>query len=240
MDEYAWLWAAIAVGVGILFGQIGGRLARASIGRANRDEHTRASALAVSRGIFWGSTAVGLAIAAGILDRDGLEEYAEILRDGLPRVLVAIVLAIGGYAVAIFVAKAVGQAAREATGVRQLAMERAIKLSIFALAVVIALVVAGVGRTVLVVVLVALVGAPSLALALLTANGARGVASQLSAGRALRHRFEEGWHLHVGDLDGEVTAMEATFVEVLDDNGVRHQLPNEWLLERPYRAVPRR
>lgn len=240
MDEFAWLWAAIAVGAGLLMGQIGGRLARSSIGRSHRDEDTRGSALAVSRGIFWGSSAVGLAIAAGILDPDGIREYADLLRDGLPRVLMGLVLAILGYAVALFMAKAVGQAAREATGVRQVAMERAIKASIVAVAVVLALVVAGMDHTMLVVILVALVGAPAIAFALLTANGARGVASQLSAGRALRHRFEEGWRLEVGELNGEVTAMEATFVEVLDDEGRTHQLPNAWLLDHPYTADPGR
>lgn len=238
MVEYAWLWAAIAVGAGLLAGQIGGRLARSAIGRQRRDEHTRETALAVSRGIFWGATAVGLAIAAGILDSEGLGEYPEMLRDGLPRILIGIVLAIVGYAVAQFLAKAVGQAAREATGVRQAAVERAIRVAITAVAIVLALVVAGVDHAMLVVVLVALVGAPALALALLTANGAHGVAAQLSAGRALRHRFEQGWRLEVGELTGEVIAMEATFVEVLDDDGRRHQLPNAWLLEHPYRAEP--
>jgi small-conductance mechanosensitive channel len=149
-----------------------------------------------------------------------------------------VVLAIVGYAVAMVVAQAVGQSAREATGVRQVAMERAIKVSIFAVAVVVALVVAGVDHTMLVVVLVALVGAPAVAFALLTASGAQGVATQISAGRALGHRFEQGWTLEVGELTGEVISMEPTFVEVLDNDGRRHQLPNAWLLERPYRAEP--
>lgn len=238
MTEYAWLWAAVAVGVGLLIGQIGGRLVRRYIGRSHRDENTRASALAASRGVFWGSTAVGLAIAAGILDRDGLEEFVDLLREGLPRVLLGVVLAIVGYAVAMVVAQAVGQSAREATGVRQEGMERAIKASILAVAVVMGLVVAGVDNTMLVVVLVALIGAPALAFALLTAIGARGVAAQISAGRALRHRFEEGWSIEVEGLNGEVISMEPTFVEILDDAGNRHQIPNGWLLERPYSAEP--
>jgi hypothetical protein len=234
VSEYAWLWAAIAAGAGLLIGQIGGRIVRRSIGHNKRDENTRASALAASRGVFWGASALGLAIAAGILDPDGLEEFGNLLRDGLPRILMGVVLAIVGYAVAMAVAQAVGQSAREATGVRQVA----IKVSIFVVAVVVALVVAGVDHTMLVVVLVALVGAPAVALALLTARGAEGVATQISAGRALGHRFEEGWTLEVGELTGEVISMEPTFVEIIDKEGCRHQLPNAWLLERPYRAEP--
>lgn len=238
MTEYAWLWAAVAVGVGLLIGQIGGRLVRRSIGHGKRDENTRASALAAARGVFWGASALGLAIAAGILDRDGLEEFSDLLSNGLPRILMGVVLAIVGYAMAMVVAQAVGQSAREATGVRQVAMERVIKVSIFAVALVVALVVAGVDHTMLVVVLVALVGAPAVAFALLTSRGAEGVATQISAGRALGHRFEEGWTLEVGELTGEVISMEPTFVEVLDREGRRHQLPNAWLLERPYSAEP--
>ncbi len=243
MIEYAWLWAAVAVGVGLLMGQIGGRVARAAIGRNPRGDSTRATSLSVSRGVFWGCTAVGLVIAAGILDRDGLDEFGDLLREGLPRVFMGIVLAIVGYAVALFVAKAVGQSAKEATGVRQLAVERSLKISIMAIAVVLALVVAGVDTAVLLVILVALVGAPALALSLLTAIGARGVASQISSGRALRHRFEHGWHLEVDSpagpvLSGKVVEMHPTFVELEDDEGERHQLPNRWLLERPYVASP--
>ncbi len=238
MTEYSWLWASVVVGVGLLLGQIGGRLVRRSIGADRRGEQTRSSALAASRTVFWGSGALGLAIAAGILDPDGLAEFGQLLRDGLPRILLGIVLAIVGYGVAIVVAYAVGQSAREATGVRQVAVERAIKFSIMAVAVVLGLVVAGVDHTMLVVVLIALVGAPALAFALLTANGAGVVANQISAGRALGHRFDAGWRIQVGDLTGEVLSMEPTFVEILDDEGHRHQLPNAWLLQQPYTADP--
>ena len=83
-----------------------------------------------------------------------------------------------------------------------------------------------------------LIGAPALALALLSAFGGRGVASQVAAGRALRHRLRSGWQLEVGSLHGEIVELHTTFVEVEDDSGERHQLPNRWLLERPYRAGP--
>ncbi|MCB1011448.1 MAG: mechanosensitive ion channel [Microthrixaceae bacterium] len=238
MTEYAWLWAAVAVGVGLLMGQIAGRVVRASIGRRSRSESTRSTALMVSRGVFWGCTAVGMVIAAGILDSEGLDEFVDLLREGLPRVFMGIVLAIVGYAVALFVAQAVGQSAKEATGVRQLAVERTLKVSIMAIAIVLGMVVAGIDTAVLLVILVALVGAPALALSLLTALGARGVASQISSGRALQHRFEQGWCLEVDGIEGEVIEMHPTFIELEDALGERHQLPNRWLLDRPYKAVP--
>ena len=64
MTEYAWLWAAVAVGVGLLIGEIGGSIGRASMARSSRSEDTRNRALAVSRGVFWGSVAVGLLLFA--------------------------------------------------------------------------------------------------------------------------------------------------------------------------------
>lgn len=238
MTEYAWLWAAVAVGVGLLIGEIGGSIVRASMGRSHRSEDTRNRALAVARGVFWGSVAVGLLIAAGILDRDELEEFGDLIRDGLPRILVAVVLLIVGYAVSLAVAAMVGQSARKGTGVRQVALERGIKVALMAITAVVALVVAGVDESMLLVFFAALIGAPALALALLSAFGGRGVASQVAAGRALRHRLRSGWQLEVGSLHGEIVELHTTFVEVEDDSGERHQLPNRWLLERPYRAGP--
>ena len=236
MTEFVWLWAAVAVGVGLLIGEIGGSIVRASMGRANRSEDTRNRALAVSRGVFWGSVAVGLLIGAGILNRDEVEEFGELLREGMPRVMMAIVLVIAGYAVSLAVAAMVGQSARKGTGVRQVALERGIKVSLIAITAVAALVVAGVDESMLLVFFAALVGAPALALALLSAFGGRGVASQVAAGRALRHRLRTGWRIEVGSLEGEIVELHTTFVEVEDEQGERHQLPNRWLLERPYRA----
>ncbi|MFV0315748.1 MAG: hypothetical protein ACK5O2_02155 [Microthrixaceae bacterium] len=245
MIAYGWLWAAVAVGVGLLMGQIGGRVARSLMGRWRRDDSTRSTALTVSRTVFWGCTAVGLVIAAGILDRDGLDDFVQLLQEGLPPVFLGIVVVIVGYAVSIFVGSAVGQSAKEATGVRQYALERTLKISTMAIAVVVAMVVAGVNTSVLVVVLVALIGAPALAISLLTAYGARGVAKQITSGRALHHRFESGWQIELDNLNGppvvgRVIKIHPTFVELEEPDGTLHQLPNKWLLEQPYRAAPPR
>ncbi len=41
MTENAWLWAAVAVGSGLLVGEIGGSIVRASMGRTTRKPDTR-------------------------------------------------------------------------------------------------------------------------------------------------------------------------------------------------------
>jgi hypothetical protein len=238
MTDNPWIWALVAVGIGLLVGEIGGSIVRASMGRRERSPLTRDRARAAASGVFWGSVAVGLVIAAGVLDRKEVERFGDLLRSGVPRILLALVMVIVGYAVALAVGAAVGQSALKATGVRQVALERALKVSIVAVAVVVALRIAGVETGLLVVLFAGLIGAPALALALLSAFGGRDVASQVAAGRALRHQVREGWDLEVDHLHGQIVALHTTFVEMEDTTGALHHLPNRWLLERPFTAGP--
>jgi hypothetical protein len=238
MTDNPWLWAAVAIAVGLLIGEIGGSIVRSLMGRRERSPLTRQHARSTASGVFWASVAAGAVIAAGILDRDELEDFGSLLREGLPRLLLAGVLLIVGYALALALAAAVGQSALKATGVRQVALEKVLKGTILAIAVVVALRVAGVDTTLLVVLFAGLIGAPALAFALLTALGGREVASQVAAGRALRHQLRKGWSLRVEDLVGDVVALHTTFVEVEDVHGELHHLPNGWLLERPFVAGP--
>ena len=58
MEHAEWIWAAVAFGSGLLFGEIAGRLARRAMDR--RGVAAREHAGAVGSFIFWASTAVGL------------------------------------------------------------------------------------------------------------------------------------------------------------------------------------
>lgn len=236
MIDIPWIWALVAVGVGLLLGEIGGSVVRSLMGRSSRSPGTRERARSTASAVFWASVAVGMVVAAGILDSEELDDFGEVLGDGLPRLLLAGVLLIAGYALALVIAAAVGQSALRATGVRQVALERVLKVGVIAIAVVVALRTAGVDTSLLIVLFAGLVGAPALTVALLTAAGGRHVAAQLAAGRALRNQLEVGWRISVEDLRGTVVAMNTTFVEVEDDEGRVHHLPNRWLMERPFRA----
>jgi len=242
MDENTWIWAVVAVGIGLLVGEIAGSLVRAAVSRGDRSDLARERGRQAASGVFWGSVAVGLVIAAGILDRSELEEFWDALGDGMPAVLLAAVVVIAGYAVGLAIAAAVGQSALRATGVRQVALERALKVVIVAIGAVVALRLGGVDDTLLVVLIAGLVGAPALALSLLTARGAETVASQVAAGRALRNQVRVGWMLEAGDgpgaISGEVVALHSTFVEVEAHDGGLHHVPNRWLLDHPFRAGP--
>jgi hypothetical protein len=238
MTDNPWLWAAVSIAVGLLIGEIGGSIVRSVMSNRSRSPLTRERARSTASGVFWASVAGGAVMAAGVLDQEGLEEFGSMLREGLPRLLLSGVLLIVGYALALALAAAVGQSALKATGVRQSALEKALKFTILAISVVVALRVGGVDNSLLVVLFAGLIGAPALALALLTALGAREVATHVAAGRALRHQIQEGWTLQVDDVLGDVVALHTTFVEVVDTTGELHHLPNGWLLERPFVAGP--
>lgn len=238
MDDAQWIWAAVALGSGLLFGEIAGRLLRNRL--AGREDPTQVSgASAVGSFVFWASTAVGLVVATAIIDVEALEELGDRLADNLPQLLSAFLLLIVGYAVAVAVAATVGQSARKATGVRQVALERALRILIMVAAVVVALTEVGVESSMLVVLVAVAVGTPALALALLSAGGGRDVAAEIAAGRTLRHRLHPGLRISVGEHAGTVVALHATSVEIETGSGERILLPNRVVASGPVRLSPR-
>ena len=184
----------------------------------HRSPAVRSTARTVGSLVFWTSTAIGMVIAVGILDVSVLEDLGDVLSDELPNILLALVMLIVGYAVAVAVAAAVGQSARRASGVRQKNLERLLRFLIMVAAAVLALTQVGVSDTMLAVLLTVLVAAPAVAMAMLSAFGGRDVASQLAAGRALRHQLREGWTLSCRADDdavvGRIVELHPTSVEV--------------------------
>lgn len=231
MENSEWIWAAVAFGSGLLFGEIAGRLIRGAMAR--RGDGARDAAPAVGTFVFWGSTAVGLLVATAIIDSRVLEDLGSRLSDNVAHLLVAFLLLIGGYAASIAVAAMVGQSARKATGIRQVALERLLRIVIMAFAVVVALTELGVDSSVLVVLLAVTVGAPALTLALITAFGSRDVASQIAAGRALRHQLHAGQFIRCGDEMGTVVAMHPATVEIERSDGTRVLIAHSILLREP-------
>ena len=234
MELAQWIWAAIAIGSGLLFGEIAGRILRASLARSERRPALREASGAIGSFVFWASTAIGLIVAIALLDADSLHELEDQLGNDLPNFLLAFVLVIAGYAVSVAVAATIGQSARKATGVRQRSLERLLQIVIMIAAVAAALSQIGVDSTMLVILLAGLLGAPCLALALLSGLGGREVAAQLAAGRALRHQLQAGRTLRSGDVEGRIIALHPTSVEIETSDGSRVHLPNRQLLGSPF------
>lgn len=232
MEHAEWIWAAVAFGSGLLFGEIAGRIVRSAMSR--RGDGMREAAGALGSFVFWASTAVGLVVAIGLIDSSVLEDLGDRLGDNLAHFLVAFLLLIGGYALSVAVAAMIGQSARKATGVRQVGLERSLRAAIMAAAVVVALTEIGVDSSMLVVLLAVAIGAPALAIALLTASGGREVAAQIAAGRSLRHQLRPGQVLRCDDVEGTIVVLHPSTVELERDDGVRVLVPNRRLLEVPF------
>jgi small-conductance mechanosensitive channel len=243
MTSEQWIWAAVALASGLMLGELGGRLVRAARGSDGRPARVRAGARAMGNFVFWTSTAIGLLIAVAILDSDELTDLGDTLGENVPRFLLALVMLIVGYGVAVAVAAAVGQSAKRASGVRQRNLERFLRVLIMIAATAVALTQVGVGSTTLAVLLAVLVGAPALALALLSALGGRDVAGHLAAGRALRHQLREGWTLTCRTAEdqtvvGRIVEVHPTAVEVELPDGARLMVPNRQLLDAPFSVRP--
>ncbi len=237
------IWALVAVCSGLLLGELGGRLVRAARGGPDRPESVRSTARAVGSLVFWSFTAVGLVIAVGALDIEALEDMGETISDSLPNLLLAAVMVIVGYAVAIAVAAAVGQSARRASGVRQENLERVLRILITVIAVLLALHQAGVSDGMVAVLVVIVMVVPAVAAALLSAIGGREVAAQLAAGRALRAQLRDGWTLRCETPDGEpvtgrIIRVHPTTVEIESADGGRGHVPHGYLLARPFTVSP--
>lgn len=232
MEQAEWIWAAVAFGSGLLFGEIAGRIVRGAMAR--RSDGARDAASSAGTFVFWTSTAVGLIVAIALIDPTVLDDLGERLADNLPRLLVAFLLLIGGYAVSVAVAAMIGQSARKATGVRQLGLERVLRVAIMAAAIVVALTELGVASAVLVVLLAVAIGAPALAAALLTAHGGREVAAQIAAGRSLRHQLRPGQVLSCDGEQGTIVVLHPSTVEIERTDGTRVLVPNRRLLVAPF------
>ena len=127
---------------------------------------------------LWISTAVGLVPRVAIADEAALEDLGDRLGESIPRLLIAVVVVIGGYVVSIAL-RCSGRPVRThpATGVRQRTLERTLQAAVVAASVVVALAELGVDGPVLVVLVAVAVGAPASTLAMLSVLGGRHIAA---------------------------------------------------------------
>lgn len=231
MELINWIFATVALGAGLLIGELGGRLTRSALGRPGTRPSLARSGHTIGKIVFWSSFLAGLVLAAGVLDPRTLDTFTGSLSDQVPRLLLAGAWLIGGYAASLIVATMVGQSALKATGVRQVALERTLRITIIAASAAAALNQAGVTPSIVVAVVCIAIAAPTLTVVLLGVFGGRQVAGQIAAGRVLRH------HLHVGDgltsmgQDGKVVAIHSTSVAVETADGSTIMIPNSQLLE---------
>lgn len=230
--------AVIAMAAGLLLGEIAGRILRTSMMSSGRSRESHEMARPLGAFVFWCGTASGILVAAAVLGGANIDGSTEQISDILPRILGAAAMIFIGYALATGASVAIGQSALRATGVRHRNLERAIRFSVLGASGALALGGLGVDSAILAVAIGLLGGMPLLALTLLTAWGGREVASNLSAGRALKSQLRVGYWLSSGDSAGVVVAVHAVTVEIEDAEGAHWHLPLSQLLAKPFRVDP--
>lgn len=179
---------------------------------------------------FWVVLAAALAVTIGQLNPGALDRVPASILTYLPRVLAAGLILIAGRALAVVVGRFVMRATERAA-VSSAAFEMAVRGTVLGLALVLALSQLGIDTTMLQIVVAGLVAAVALAFGIMTGLGARDVASNIAAGRALRHVIAPGSVLVWEEMRGTVEELGPVLLVVRTEAGVMRFLPHRQVLD---------
>ena len=135
---------------------------------------------------------------------ENLETVPTELLAWLPRLAVAGLLLIGGYAVGLTIAAAVGRAVERVAGHRNRMLERTVRTVVLAGSLILALSQVGVDTTVVNLLIAGVVFATATVLAGISVVCGRQVAAHVAAGRVLQRVIEVGMQIEAGDVAGVV------------------------------------
>ena len=229
-----WIWAAIAVGAGLLLGAAVAIVIRRQLSRAHRRVAAQEIAKPLSTFVFWIVFAAGVLVAVAVSSPENLETVPTELLAWLPRLAVAGLLLIGGYAVGLTIAAAVGRAVERVAGHRNRMLERTVRTVVLAGSLILALSQVGVDTTVVNLLIAGVVFATATVLAGISVVGGRQVAAHVAAGRVLQRVIEVGMQIEAGDVAGVVAELRVAHVLVDTDDG-RLLVPYGILMDKPIR-----
>ncbi|MBA2568193.1 MAG: mechanosensitive ion channel [Actinobacteria bacterium] len=147
----------------------------------------------------------------------------------VPKLFIAIALVIGGIVAAEFLGERmerVGDDMALAVPLRQLT-----EAVVLALVVLTALALLGIPTLILVGLIALVIAAGVLALALAFGLGGREVAREISAGRSVAGVYRIGQRITVGEITGEITALDTSATVLRVDDGSTVRVPNHQLVE---------
>ncbi len=221
MDE-KWIWASIAVVAGLTLGSVCGLLVRRLLGRPGRRPALQQVAAPASIFVFWVLTAAGALVAIAVSSPDTLRPIPADVLAWLPNVAIAGLLLLGGYALGLMVATAVGRMVTRASGTRHRGLERATRTAVFAGAVVLALGQLDVDTTTLNILIAAAAFGLAAALAGIAIVGARSVAPDVAAGRNLQRTLSVGSRIETGSITGTIAELGISHLVLDTGAGVMH------------------
>ncbi len=225
-----WVLAAIAVAAAFVFAGVVSRAASSWLGNEKRPEALREVAAPLVSLVFWGLVVTGLLVALGFVDPDALDQLPKDLVAYIPRVIAAAILLIVGNVVASVAETAVARSLSHTPGSAKVTAPRAVRYVVLILAGVLSISQLGIDTTILNMLVGSVLFALSLGFALLLGFGARGVGGQVAAGRAVRRLIAVGDTIELPSVSGAVVELHAVAVEVVDQQGRAHLVPNETLV----------
>lgn len=242
MNEHV-LYAIIAVIGGVVVGTVGGGLTRRLFHQERRGHQLRVVAAPAAAFVFWVALAIGIAIGISLLAPDTLRPLPGQVLTYLPRILVAGLLVIVGYAAAAATAVVLSGGLARATGRTRREAALSLRIAIMTTVTLLALGQLGVDTTILTIAVAALLFGGAAAVALLIGLGGRDLAREVAAGRYLRRLVRPGDHIDAGDITGRISTLHPATTEVETDTASTLHVPHSLLLSgtiRVQRGSPRR
>lgn len=211
----SWILALLAIVVGIVLGMIVSRLVYRLVASAGR-EAVQSVAKPISQLAFSIFMVGGLIVALGFVQPDALDQLPKDAIAFFPKILTAAIIIIVARVLASFAATAISQA----TSRMPLNIERQIHMVvrslIYTLAILLAVSTIGIDTEVVNMGLAAIFFGVAATLTLLIGLGGHGVAREVASNRAMRRLVSEGDIVMFNDVQGKVTAVHPTTIELED------------------------
>jgi small-conductance mechanosensitive channel len=196
----------------------------------------RSLAALVARGVRIALIVLVVVAAISLLGFAALAETLNQVVLFVPKLFTAVAIVIGGIVVGEFLRRRIDALGEQmAVGVPIGQVAEAVVIALFTLT---ALALIGIPVGVLLALVVLVVAAAVFAFALAFGLGGREVAREVSAGRSVAGNFRVGDRITVGDVTGEITALESVSIVVRTEDGGSVRVPNRLLVEEIVRIDP--
>jgi hypothetical protein len=209
-----WIYAGVVITTAIAAGALAGWGARRVLQKPDRRSELHQVADSAAAFLFWFITSLGIVIAVGLTAPGSFDHIPALVLTYLPRVLVAGLTLIGGYAVAIATSVVLGRGLARATGRSRRQVTTALRGAVVGAAALMALRQLGVDTTIITVTVAALVFGAVAALALLVGFGGKDMAREIAAGRYLKRILQPGDEVAFDELRGTVAAIHPVTLEL--------------------------